>query len=485
MSVRVRFAPSPTGYLHVGGLRTALYNYLFAKKYNGKLILRIEDTDRSRLVENAMENLIESLEWAGLHFDESPVDEGAYGPYIQSQRLEIYKNHASILIESGHAYYAFDTPEEIDNMRKRLQESNADSKYDRMNMSNQFTLGDDKTKEYLIQDKPYVIRLKIPDELIEFNDIIRGKVVVHGKEIDDQVLLKSDGFPTYHLANVVDDHLMEITHVIRGEEWLPSTPKHIILYNYFGWQIPQFAHLPLLLNKDKSKLSKRQGDVAVEDYKSKGYFRDAFINFIALLGWNPSADKEIYTIDELIESFNLEKVNKSGAVFDMVKLDWMNAHYLRNIESVNILAVQLNEILIKNNIEPTKFNQDYLEKVILLFRERVTFIHEIPSLATYMFSDPNEFDEEYKLKYWKENTGELISELKTDLSNLNNFDHAIVHDEVMKFVESKGIKLKDIIHPIRLIITGRSQGAGMFENMEVLGKDVCLKRFESFINKIN
>jgi glutamyl-tRNA synthetase len=485
MSVRVRFAPSPTGYLHVGGLRTALYNYLFAKKFNGTLILRIEDTDRSRLVENAMDNLIDSLEWAGINFDESPVKDAAHGPYIQSERLEIYKKYADLLIESGKAYYAFDTPEEIDNMRKRLQESNADSKYDRMNMSNQLTLGEDKTKEFLSQDKQFVIRLKIPDELIEFNDIIRGKVAVHGKEIDDQVLLKSDGFPTYHLANVVDDHLMEITHVIRGEEWLPSTPKHVILYNCFGWEIPQFAHLPLLLNKDKSKLSKRQGDVAVEDYRAKGYFRDAFINFIALLGWNPSADKEIYTIDELIQSFNLEKVNKSGAVFDLVKLDWMNAHYLRNIESVDILAGQLNEILINNNIEASNFSREYLEKVMLLFRERVTFIHEIPSIASYMFKDPDQFDEEYKLKYWKENTGELLAELKTDLVNLNNFDHLTVHDEVMKFVESKGIKLKEIIHPIRLIITGRSQGAGMFETMEVLGKEVCLKRFEYFLSKVN
>ena len=476
MSVRVRFAPSPTGYLHVGGLRTALYNYLFAKKHNGTLILRIEDTDRTRLVENAMQNLIDSLEWAGIHFDESPVSPGQYGPYIQSERLEIYKKYADELVTKGYAYYAFDTSEEIEAMRMRLKDSNLDSKYDRMYMKNQFTLEEQVTKELLETGTPYVIRLKVPDETIQFHDIIRGNVSVNGKEIDDQVLLKSDGFPTYHLANVVDDHLMEITHVIRGEEWLPSTPKHIILYNYFGWKIPEFAHLPLLLNKDKSKLSKRQGDVAVEDYRSKGYIRDAFVNFIALLGWNPSGDQEIYSIQELIESFNLEKVNKGGAVFDLIKLDWMNAYYLRN----KISEIELAKELKNTSDEYSNLPDEYLKNVISLFKERVNFLHEIPVLASYMFSDPDAFDEEYKQKHWKENTSQILKDLINEIKKVNDFEHTVIHDEVMKFVNERGLKLKDVIHPLRLIITGKSQGAGMFETMEVLGKEICLRRLENF-----
>ncbi|MFW5701745.1 MAG: glutamate--tRNA ligase, partial [Bacteroidota bacterium] len=329
MSVRVRFAPSPTGYLHVGGLRTALYNYLFARHHGGKCILRIEDTDRTRYVENAVENLVSSLNWAGVEFDEGPMQGGEYGPYVQSERTEIYRKHAFELIEKRAAYYAFDTAEELDQMRQEQKGAPA-IRYDRNKMRNQFTLGIEEASRLIENGEPYVVRMVIPDELIEFDDIIRGKVKVHGRDIDDQILLKSDGFPTYHLANVVDDHMMGITHVIRGEEWLPSTPKHVALYDSFGWERPQFAHLPLLLNKDKTKLSKRTGSVAVEDFARK-YIRDAFVNFVALLGWNPTADREIFSIDELIESFNLEKVNKGGAVFDVQKLDWMNGQYLRQM----------------------------------------------------------------------------------------------------------------------------------------------------------
>ncbi|MFA7625629.1 MAG: glutamate--tRNA ligase, partial [Candidatus Kapaibacterium sp.] len=329
MEIRVRFAPSPTGYLHVGGLRTALYNYLFARKHGGKMILRIEDTDRTRLVENAIGNLTTSLRWAGIEYDEGPDAGGDYGPYIQSKRLGLYKKYASELVKNNFAYFAFDTPEEIEAMRQ----SNSDTfgtKYNRDAMKNSLTLSRNETEKLLESGTDYVIRLLVPiDKDLTFHDEIRGTIKVSTNDIDDQVLIKSDGFPTYHLANVVDDHLMGITHVIRGEEWLPSTPKHILLYNCFGWDIPAFAHLPLLLNKDKSKLSKRQGSVAVEDFKEKGYLRDAFVNFIALLGWNPTGDREIYSIDELIEFFNLEKVNKGGAVFDTQKLDWMNQQYLK------------------------------------------------------------------------------------------------------------------------------------------------------------
>ena len=481
MSVRVRFAPSPTGYLHVGGLRTALYNYLFARHNGGKCILRIEDTDRTRLVENATENLIKSLEWAGVEFDESPVKPGKYGPYVQSERLSLYKKYTDELLEKGYAYIAFDTSEELTEMRKRLQAEKQDPKYDRMNMRNQFTLGDGKTQELIESGEKYVVRLLVPDELIKFNDIIRGEIAVHGKEIDDQVLMKSDGFPTYHLANVVDDHLMEISHVIRGEEWLPSTPKHVILYKYFGWDLPEFAHLPLLLNKDKSKLSKRQGDVAVEDYINKGYIRDAFVNFIALLGWNPSADKEIYSIDELIELFRLDKVNKAGAVFDLVKLDWMQAYYLHHVVPVDKLVAELKALLDEKGVNDEYKQSEYLEKVINLFRERIKFISELPEMADYMFAEPKTFDEQYKAKHWNETIKELLTELVEVLNKVDDFTHDTLYKTVREWIESKGLKLKNIIHAVRLSITGKSTGAGMFETMEILGKDRCLTRIKCFL----
>lgn len=477
--IRVRFAPSPTGFLHVGGLRTALYNYLFARHFGGKLILRIEDTDRSRYVENAVENLVESLTWAGIEFDEGPVKGGDFGPYFQSQRLEIYKKYAENLLDNGSAYYAFDTSEEIEQMRQKKQSENKDPKYDRNSMKNQFTLGKAETQSLIASGFPYVIRLKVPeDSEVHFMDIIRGDIKVNTRDIDEQVLMKSDGFPTYHLANVVDDYLMKITHVIRGEEWLPSTPKHVLLYQSYGWECPQFAHLPLLLNKDKTKLSKRQGSVAVEDFRSQGYIRDAFINFIALLGWNPTADREIFSINEFIELFELEKVNKGGAVFDLQKLTWMNAHYLRN-SPAELFAQDLQSILTDSGFP--FFEPDYLAKVILLLRERVEFLREFPEFGDYMFRQPPKYDEEYKNKCWKDEAKNLIPDLLETYILLQDFSHQSIHDETMKFVESKKTKLKIIIHPLRLMITGKSAGAGMFETMEVLGKEECISRIEKFL----
>lgn len=478
MSVRVRFAPSPTGYLHVGGLRTALYNYLFARHNAGKFILRIEDTDRSRYVEGAIENLINSLLWVGIDFDEGPGKDGEYGPYIQSERLEIYKKHANILLERGWAYRAFDTPEEIEEMRKRLSEAKLDPKYDRMNMKNELTLSETDIEELINKGTPYVVRLKIPEGEVKFKDIIRGEVIVSCKEIDDQVLLKSDGYPTYHLANVVDDHLMKISHVIRGEEWLPSTPKHIILYDAFGWEKPEFAHLPLLLNKDKTKLSKRQGDVALEDYIKKGYLKEAIINFVALLGWNPSGDREIYSLQELIDAFDLRKVNKSGAVFDIQKLDWMNAYYLRHSPD-GFLVEKLKEVLEDKRISYP--NDEYLFKVIHLFKDRVSFIHQIPEIADYMFAKPNNYEQDYLEKHWQKSKLPLIQDLLEKLKKLE-FNHDNLHNEIKTFCEERNIKLKEIIHPLRLMITGKSSGAGMFETMEVLGKEECIERINKFIN---
>ena len=478
MSVRVRFAPSPTGFLHVGGLRTALYNYLFARHHNGTFVLRIEDTDRTRLVENAVENLIESLHWAGIDFDEGPGKGGDFGPYVQSERLHIYKEYSNILHEKGAAYYAFDTAEEIEEMRKR-NPSEQFAKYDRFTMKNELMLGIDETKKLIESGTQYVLRLKVPDNtLIVFEDLIRGKVEVNSNEIDDQVLMKSDGYPTYHLANVVDDHLMKISHVIRGEEWLPSTPKHIILYESFGWDKPAFAHLPLLLNPDKTKLSKRQGSVAVEDFASEGYFSDAFVNFVALLGWNPSSDREIYTIDELIESFDLEKVNKGGAVFDRAKLEWMNFQYLKQ-KPASLLIFGLKPLLEQNGI--SGFNDEYLAKVIDLFRERIKFVRELPVIAAYMFQKPSDYEKDYLDKHWKDNTLELLKSLLEIYKRENDFTHSNLYELTKSYIEGLGMKLKEIIHPIRLIITGKSAGAGMFETMEVLGKDECINRIEEFI----
>ncbi len=481
MEVRVRFAPSPTGYLHVGGLRTALYNYLFAKHHGGKCILRIEDTDRTRFVENAQENLIKSLTWAGVEFDESPEVGGDYGPYIQSQRFDLYTKYANELLENGSAYYAFDTAEELDAMRERQQKAGIAPKYDRTVMRNEFTLGKEETKKLIDAGTACVIRLKVPlNAEIRFTDAIRGDVVVTGRDVDDQILLKSDGFPTYHLANVIDDHLMQISHVIRGEEWLPSTPKHVLLYQAFGWECPQFAHLPLLLNKDKTKLSKRQGSVAVEDFVEKGYFKEAFVNFIALLGWNPTADREIFTMDELIQAFNLEKVNKSGAVFDTQKLDWMNSQYLKTLP-LDYLTELLMPTLEKFNFE--KVCKEYVSSVINLLKERITFLNEIPVFGNYMFEKPKTYEQDYIDKHWKENTTEIMKKLIEKLRNAADWKHETTHDITKAYVESSGLKLKDVIHPLRLMLTGKSVGAGMFETMEILGKEECMERLDYFINK--
>jgi glutamyl-tRNA synthetase len=481
MSVRVRFAPSPTGYLHVGGLRTALYNYLFAKHNNGKVILRIEDTDRTRLVEHAVENLIESLLWAGIEFDEDPVQGGNFGPYVQSERLEIYKNYAEELIEKGNAYYAFDTGEELDAMRRRQSEEKREQKYDRLNMRNQLTLGEEKTKELLESGANNVVRLKIPDEgEIHFEDVIRGDVSFPCKDIDDQVLLKSDGFPTYHLANVVDDKLMEITHVIRGEEWLPSTPKHVLLYQAFGWDVPEFAHLPLLLNKDKSKLSKRQGSVAVEDFRSQGYLKDAFVNFVALLGWNPTGDREIYTMQELIEFFNLGKVNKGGAVFDIQKLDWIQGQYLRKLP-IEKIAEKIEGVL--NGKGYNYKYRKYIEKVVELYIDRVKFINEIPETANYMFEAPTEFDDDFMTKQWKENSVEIVKNYLPVLKETEDFSHNSLYEKTKIFCGERNIKLKVLAQLLRLMITGKPTGAGMFEIMELLGRENVISRIGNFFDK--
>lgn len=482
MSVRVRFAPSPTGFLHVGGLRTALYNFLFAKKHDGKFVLRIEDTDRSRFVENAVENLIDSLRKCGLDYDEGPEIDGDFGPYFQSLRLDIYEKYARELIESGKAYYAFDTPGEIEDMREKLKAEKKDPMYDRRSMRNQFTLGEEDTQKLLESGAPHVIRLAVPDDYeIRFFDEVRGDIKVNSSVVDDQILMKSDGFPTYHLANVIDDRLMKITHVIRGEEWLPSTPKHVLLYEAFGWELPKFAHLPLLMNKTGGKLSKRQGSVAVEDFLSAGFFPEALVNFIALLGRNPSGDREIYELSELIENFDLGKINKGGAVFDREKLNSFNAEYLRKIVPTERSAEALAEELKKKELG--EFDKNYLINCVELIKERVEFVKDIPDFAPYLFAEPTEYDEEYKSKHWSDDKRPYLEEILNLLESAESFDKDSVHDSIMDYTKEKDIKLKIIIHPLRLALTGKSAGAGMFETMAILGKDACVRRIKEFLRK--
>lgn len=480
MSVRVRFAPSPTGFLHIGGLRTALYNYLFAKHHGGDCILRIEDTDQTRFVEGAEENIVDICRWAGMEFDESPEKGGPFGPYRQSERTELYQKYASELLQKGMAYRAFDTSEELDAMRERQKNAGIAAKYDRTVMRSEYTLGPDETQRLLDSGADYCIRLKVPvSGDIRFNDIVRGEVIVNARDVDDQILLKSDGFPTYHLANVVDDHLMQISHVIRGEEWLPSTPKHVLLYQAFDWEMPRFAHLPLLLNPDKSKMSKRFGDVFAKSFREKGFFPDALVNFVALLGWNPTADREIFTMTELIEHFSLEKVNKAGAVFDTKKLEWMNAQYLRASDGQTLLP-ELQRILHDHSIE---ISDERAKNILILLRERITFLNEIPSFGAYMFSESFEIDQEYKAKHWNEETSSIIHALLPVLKATESFEHEQLNEIIGGYSKEHGIASKFIIHPLRMMLTGKQVGAGLYETMEVLGKETCIIRIERFLQE--
>ncbi len=479
--IRVRFAPSPTGYLHVGGLRTALYNFLFARKNNGKFILRIEDTDRNRYVEGAVENLIKALKWSGLDYDEGPDIGGDYGPYMQSQRLDIYKKYADELIASGNAYYCFCTQERLQQLREEQEKLKVPQmKYDKHCL----TLTQEEIQKRLNEKIPFVIRLNVqPNQKIIFDDVVRERVEFDSSNIDDQVLIKSDGYPTYHLANVIDDHLMEISHVIRGEEWLSSTPKHVILYDAFGWQRPIFAHLPLLLNPDKSKLSKRQGDVAVEDYRDKGYLKEALINFVALLGWNAGDDKEFYQMNELIEAFSLESVNKSGAVFDIVKLNSLNAEHLRHKSDKEILLL-LKEEIKKSDLAQKNLSDDYLLLVISAMKERVTFVSEFITNCKYFYEEPKEYEQKSIEKNWKSDTAEHLNKLIDEFSKLENSQKVDFESALNKVAEELEISKGKLIHPLRLAVSGQSTGPGMFDLLFILGKDEVIKRIQKAIEKI-
>jgi glutamyl-tRNA synthetase len=495
--IRVRFAPSPTGFVHVGGLRTALYNYLFAKKNNGTFILRIEDTDRSRFVEGATENLIAVLNWAGLSPDEGPTQSGDVGPYFQSQRTEIYAKYAQQLIESGHAYYAFDTAEEIEQLRSRAKEFNGQPpKYDattRLAMRNSLSLPPDEVAHLLAEKTPYVIRLKIPqDHVFSFHDVIRGQVTFHSSQVDDQVLIKSDGHPTYHLAHLVDDHLMEISHVIRGEEWLSSVPKHLFLYECFGWQPPIMAHLPLIFNPDGSKMSKRDiqtlgampsGKVNpdVQFYIKAGYEKEAIINHIALLGWSAGDDREVFTLKELEQNFSLERVNKSAAIFDIAKLNHLNQQHLSRKE----LAVLVSEI--RPEIAGAGIDagsDEYFTRVVELLQSRLHFRKEFIEMSRYFFEEPASYDLDVMQKRWKEDSPKLVLEFIDEIVKLDRFDKEAIEAALHKTVERNGVGNGRLIHPVRLAVSGIGSGPGLFDLLEVLGKERVVQRLKKAVEVI-
>jgi glutamyl-tRNA synthetase len=495
--VRVRFAPSPTGPLHIGGVRTALFNYLFAKKNQGDFILRIEDTDQNRYVEGAEQYIIDALNWCNIPYDEGPGKDGGFGPYRQSERKAIYKKYADILIETGKAYYAFDTSEKLEQHRKDHEEKGKTFIYNwhnRLKLDNSLTLQPDEVAKRIAAGEEYVIRFLTPaDEKLVLNDIIRGTITIDTNVLDDKVLYKSDGMPTYHLANIVDDHLMEITHVIRGEEWLPSLALHKQLYDAFGWEAPQFAHLPLIMKPvGKGKLSKRDGEKLgfpvfplnwneSIGYKESGYFPEAVVNFLALLGWNPGTEQELFSLAELTQLFSLERVNKSGARFDPDKTKWYNQHYLQEKNNKDLVPA-FTVILQEKGILNTTTIQ--IEKVIGLIKERATFVSDFWDLSDYFFIAPTSFDEKAVKKQWKEDTSALMQEVITLLEPLTDFSSASTETIVKEWITSSELSFGKVMPPLRLLIVGDMKGPHIFDILELIGKDETIARLKSGISNL-
>ncbi len=484
-TVRVRFAPSPTGLLHIGGLRTALYNYLFARARGGRFILRIEDTDRARFVEEAEQDILDALRWAGLSFDEGPETDGPSAPYRQSERGDIYRRYADQLIDSGHAYYAFDTKDELEAMRERpASEDSPSPTYNsatRGEMRNALTLSEDEVQRLLEEGAEHVVRLKVPrGRTVRFDDVVRGAVSFASGELDDQVLLKSDGLPTYHLANVVDDHLMGITHVIRGEEWLPSTPKHILLYEAFGWAPPAMAHLPLILSPDGGKLSKRDADqlglpVFVKDYRQAGCEPEALVNFLAFLGWNPGTEQEVFSLEGLAEAFSLERVGAGGVQFDRDKLRWYNQQHLKRLDP-KTLANRARSSLEEQGYDPS---DTYLRAVAALMQDRLTFARELAEEHGFFFEDPSEYEEKGVKKRWKGDSADLLRAYADRLEALEEaepFDAETTEQVLRALADARNCGAGRIIHPTRLAVSGRSYGPSLFDMMAVLGRERCLRR---------
>lgn len=498
--VRVRFAPSPTGPLHMGGVRTALYNYLFAKKNNGTFLIRIEDTDQTRFVEGAQEYILDALAWCGINPTEGPGIGGDYGPYVQSERKAMYKPYAEELVAKEQAYYAFDTPEELDLVRDQAKAMGMASwQYNgvtRMSLKNSLTLPADEVQRKLEAGEPYVIRMKMPrNKDIRFEDMIRGWVVVNTNNLDDKVLFKSDGMPTYHLANIVDDHLMKISHVIRGEEWLPSAPLHVMLYEAFGWDCPKFAHLPLLLRPDgNGKLSKRDGDrlgfpvfptdwMTAEGekytgYREQGYFKGAFVNMLAFLGWNPGTQQELFSLEELVEAFSLERVGKAGAKFDPDKTKWFQQQYLRHTsdeELADLLSQKLND----------NFDKSKLVDFCRLMKERATFVDDMLIEGKYLLEEPTEYDEQTVSKKWKENSATLMQEWISRLETIREFNASNIETEFKSFLEEKQMGIGAVLPLFRLLVTGAGMGPSMFEIAAFIGKENCLSRMRNGIEILN
>lgn len=500
MSVRVRFAPSPTGPLHIGGVRTALYNYLFARKMGGQMLLRIEDTDQNRYVPGAEEYILEALNWIGIKIDEGQGVGGPDAPYRQSERKAIYRKYADQLLAAGKAYYAFDTAEELEEMRKQLEEAKVDNmSYNavtRMQMKNSLTLPKEEVEARIAKGDPYVIRLKVPlKEEIRFKDIIREWVVVHSSTIDDKVLLKSDGMPTYHLANIVDDHLMGITHVIRGEEWLPSAPLHILLYRAFGWQAPEFAHLPLLLKPEgNGKLNKRDGLLGnfpvfplqwtdpftgeqARGFREDGYFPEALVNFLAFLGWNPGTEQEIFSMDELVDSFSLEKIHKAGARFMIDKAKWFNQHYLKEKSDEQLAGIiQL----------PAEVASDIAPKLVHLMKDRVTFPQEIVTEVPFIFEAPAVYDEEIVKSKWNDDARKAMGAIKEAIQSLDEaqFVSQQIHDTLFAALEAAGLKPGKVMQAFRLSITGVGKGPDLMLMLEILGKAEVIARIDKAITTL-
>lgn len=500
--VRVRFAPSPTGVLHIGGVRTALYNYLFAKKHNGKMILRIEDTDQSRYVAEAENYIKEALKWCGITPDESPSLGGKFAPYTQSERKELYKAHVNRLIEEGKAYYAFDTPEELNAMRERLKAAKANSlnynSISRNSMQNSLTLSKEEVDQKISSGVPYVIRIKVPSkEEIRLNDMVRGWVMVHSSTLDDKVLMKSDGMPTYHLANVVDDYLMEISHVIRGEEWLPSAPLHVLLYKYLGWEdsMPKFAHLPLLLKPDgNGKLSKRDAqkhgfpifplewklndeDAGLKGFREEGYLQDAFVNFLALLGWNPGTEEEIFSMEQLIGQFSLERVNKAGAKFDINKATWFNQQYIRN-EPIVSLA---NELLRQTKEQSQECDQNKAESIAELLRERIDLIPELYEKGKYFFIAPDNYVEKVVRKKWKGEAKNILTDFCNSIIDKSSLATEQFQEHLNSSAEKSDSGAGSVMQLLRVAVTGEQGGPDLMKIMKIIGTQETASRINSAI----
>jgi len=502
--VRVRFAPSPTGVLHIGGVRTALYNYLFAKKNKGTMILRIEDTDQSRYVPEAENYINESLAWCGIVPDESPSVGGPYGPYTQSQRKELYIDHVNRLLAEGKAYYAFDTAEELDAMREKLKEAKANSlnynSISRNSMKNSLTLSKEEVEQKLKAGEPYVIRIKVPaKEEIRLNDMIRGWVMVHSSTMDDKVLMKSDGMPTYHLANVVDDYLMKISHVIRGEEWLPSAPLHVLLYQYLGWEdsMPKFAHLPLLLKPDgNGKLSKRDAqkhgfpifplewkvkdeDSELKGFREEGYLKDAFVNFLAFLGWNPGTEEEIFSLDQLIEEFSIERINKSGAKFDIQKAIWFNQQYIRK-QPIESLANEVSQLAQGAGFE---CGDEKAAAIADLLRERIDLVPELLEKGMYFFTKPKSYADKVVRKKWKGQAKSVLTDFAESLNTPKQVKADGFQDKLNAAAEKNNVGAGSVMQLLRVAVSGEQGGPDLMKIMEILGTQETVSRIHSAITE--